>query len=73
MATVIPFGVFDADAEALAVVSGLLGGYDLTPAEEPLTTKEGWRRSSDRQSGHARAARPWRGAGSDDGAGARRA
>ena len=41
-------------------------------AEEPLTTKEGWRRFADRQTAMPRAARPG-GAGSDDGAGAGRA
>ena len=65
LATVIPFGVFDADAEAGAVVStspsvtrcrGDVG-------DEPLTTKEGWRRFVDHQP-HRRCCstrRRWRG------------
>ena len=59
LATVIPFGIFDADAEADAVVSTRPASpTSRRSADEPLTTKEGWRRFVDRQPPAAGAARP---------------
>ena len=50
LATVIPFGIFDADAEAERWLDPVAGITDVDAvADEPLTTKEGWRRFVDHQ------------------------